>query len=222
MSSHRALLALAAAGMLAACGRMPATLPQTVPASAAAPAVATPPPCFRQRTTKKYGNKTVTLKTQGGGFCVPSFGGFGGNVQYPGVERAVALTIRTSTSNIYNEPLLGSGAPVVYLNLHFHAGTHFGTSFASKGGLTGAGLQAGDPYTAFGIVAVGHLVLMFPPCYSTATSGRYGGVFPDMGALFSGTTITGNGFGVIEIYEGEQTDTQCTAGSPRKAPARLG
>lgn len=101
------------------------------------------------------------------------------------------------------------GTSIVYLNLHFHAGTHFDPHVRSKGGLTSAAIQAGDTYTVYGIVAVGHLSLMFPPCYTVATQGPYGGVLPNVGALFSNTTITGAGYGVIEIYAGAQVSQVC-------------
>ena len=196
--------------MLAGCGGAQTAVSGTVPAPAtSARAVTGPPTCKGQRTTKKFGNISVMLKTKGGSFCIPAFGGFGGSMQYPGVERSVKLTIRTSTQNIYNEPQLGTGTSIVYLNLHFHAGTHFGSKLRSKGGLTSPTIYAGNTYTAYGIVAVGNLDLMFPPCYTVATQGLYGGVLPNLGALFSGTTITGAGYGVIEIYSGEQVNQEC-------------
>jgi hypothetical protein len=158
---------------------------------------------------KSYGGLRVKLKTKGGSFCVPAFGGFGGSMAYPGVERSVQLAIRTSTQNIYYEPQLGTGTSIVYLNLHFLAGTHFRSKLKPAGGLTSQSITAGDPYTAYGIVTVGHLALMFPPCYTMATQGPYGGVLENLGNLFSGTTITGAGFGVIEIYSGDQVTQEC-------------
>jgi len=130
-------------------------------------------------------------------------------MEYPGVERAVRLVLRSSLKNIYNEPQLGSGSAIFYLNLHFLAGTHFGTSFGSSGGLTAKKIRAGQTYTAFGIVAVGHLDLMFPPCYTMATQDQYGGVLSNLGELFAGNTITGAGYGVIEIYSGQQVSQEC-------------
>jgi hypothetical protein len=70
-------------------------------------------------------------------------------------------------------------------------------------------INASATYTAYGIVAVGHLVLMFPPCYTVATQGPYGGVLPNLGNLFVNTTITGAGYGVIEIYSGAQVSQEC-------------
>jgi hypothetical protein len=200
----------AAVIMLAGCGGSQATMSGT-PAAPATIAGATtgPPACKGQRTTKNYGSITVNLKTKGGSLCVPAFGGFGGSMEYPGVDRSVKLTARTSTQNIYDEPQLGSGTSIVYLNLHFHAGTHFGSHIKSKGGLTSQAIHPGDTYTAYGIVAVGHLELMFPPCYSIATQGPDGGVLPNLGDLFSGATITGAGYGVIEVYSGEQVSQEC-------------
>lgn len=199
-------VALAAACALAGCGqRDGAALPPATTARAAA----VPPQCKDQRTREKYAQIKVKLKARGASFCIPEFAGFGGTMQYPGVERSVKLVLRSSTTNIYDEPPLGSGAPIFYLNLHFLAGTHFHTKLKSTGGLTAATIQAGQTYSAFGIVAVGHLVLMLPPCYAVATQGPYGGILSGIGQLCSDATITGAGYGVIEIYSGEQTGTQC-------------
>jgi hypothetical protein len=198
----------AAVLVLAACGQPGTTMP--VPLQPAiASAASGPPACKGQRTKPQYGSITVSLKAKSGAFCIPAFGGFGGSLPYPGVDRSVKLTIRTSTTNIYREPQLGSGLSMVYLNLHFHAGTHFGARPKSSGGLESQAIHAGDPYTAYGIVAVGHLVLMFPPCYAIATQGPYGGVVPKLGHLLSNATITGAGYGVIEIYSGEQVTQAC-------------
>lgn len=200
----------AAVIMLAGCAGSQTTTSGTAPVPAIFTRVTTAPPsCKGQRTTKKYGGATEKLKTKAGSLCIPAFGGFGGSLQYPGVQRAVKLTVRTSTQNIYYEPQLGNGTSIVYLNLHFHAGTHFGSHLKSEGGLTSQAIYPGDTYTAYGIVAVGHLDLMFPPCYAVATQGPYGGVLPNVGNLFSGTTITGAGYGVIEIYSGEQVSQEC-------------
>lgn len=200
------LCSVAVAVLFAGCGQPGGTMPAS---SAFARPMTGPPTCKGQRTTKKFGNITVTLKTKGGSFCVPAFGGFGGSIEYPGVERSVKLTVRTSTNNIYDEPQLGTGTSIVYLNLRFRAGTTFGSNLKSKGGLTSQAIDPGDTYTAYGIVAVGNLVLMFPPCYTVATQGPYGGVLPNLGELFSDTTITGAGYGVIEIYSGQQVSQEC-------------
>jgi hypothetical protein len=195
---------------LAGCGGSQTSITNAVPAPAtAARALTGPPTCKGQRTTKKFGSISVKLKTKGGSFCIPEFGGFGGSMQYPGVERSVKLTIRTSTENIYNEPQLGTGASIVYLNLHFHAGTQFRSKLRSTGGLTSPTIDAGSTYTAYGIVAFGKLDLMLPPCHTVAKKGPYGGVLPNLGHLFSGATIVGVGYGVIEIYSGEQVNQKC-------------
>jgi hypothetical protein len=203
---HIATYSFAVTMLLAACGQPSGTVPAR---STFARALTGPPTCNGQRTTKRYGNITVTLKTKGGSFCIPAFGGFGGSMQYPGVKRSVELTIRTSRRNIYDEPKLGSGTSIVYLNLHFHAGTLFRSNLKSKGGLTSQTISAGNAYTAYGIVAVGRLRLMFPPCYTVATQGAYGGVLPNLGDLFRDKTIAGAGYGVIEIYAGEQVSQKC-------------
>lgn len=206
MKRIHAAFAVAAATAITACSQVNGSAP--VPAAYVA-RTAAPPQCEGQRTTRKYAQLKVKLRKRAGSFCIPEFRGFGGTMWYPGVEQPVALVLRSSIKNIYDEPQLGSGSAIFYLNLHFLAGTHFGTSLRSKGGLTAKKIEVGQPYTAFGIVAVGHLVLRFPPCYTTATSGPYGGILSNLGELFAGTTITGAGYGVIEIYSGEQVSQQC-------------
>jgi hypothetical protein len=196
--------------MLAGCGGGPPTMSAGVPASAAfTRAMTGPPACKRENKKKQYGSIVVKLRSKGGSFCVPAFGGFGGTMQYPRADRSAKLTIRTSTANIYNQPQLGTGTSIVYLNLHFHAGTRFGSTLKSNGGLTSQTISPGGIYTAYGIVAVGHLDFMFPPCYTVATQGPYGGVLPNLGNLFRSAIITGVGFGVIEIYSGQQVSQQC-------------
>jgi hypothetical protein len=207
MNGSRINFALATALALAGCGQPYGAAPP--PVTAARPQSA-PPQCNGQHNRPKYAYIRVRLKTKAASFCIPEFHGFGGTMDYPGVDRSVELVLRSSTKNLYDEPLLGySGAPIFYLNLHFLGGTHFGTKSKSEGGLTGATIQDSDSYTAFGIVAVGHLVLRFPPCYATATQGPYGGILPGLGQLFSDTTITGAGYGVIEIYPGMQVSQGC-------------
>jgi hypothetical protein len=203
---HFAGYAFAAAVLLAAHGEASGEMRLSTMSMRVATA---PPACARQRTTMTYGGHSQELTGHGGSFCIPAFGGFGGSLQYPAVVRPVTLDVRTSTENLYNEPQLGSGTPIVYLNLHFHAGTHFGSKLKSQGGVTSQAIQVGSSYTAYGIVAVGHLSLMFPPCYSVAVQGMYGGVLPNLGNLFAGTGITGAGYGVIEIYPGAQVSQEC-------------
>ena len=199
-----------AAVFVAGCGGSQTVTSSTVPPLATSLRIATgPPACEGQRTSKRYGSVTLKLEANGGSLCIPAFGGFGGSMQYPGVERPVKLTIRTSLENIYNEPQLGTGTSLVYLNLHFGAGTHFGSKLKSSGGLTSQAIYAGNAYTVYGIVAVGHLLLRFPPCYTVATQGPYGGVLPNLGDILRDTTITGAGYGVVEVYSGQQVSQGC-------------
>jgi hypothetical protein len=215
--SFLALLAAGLAAFSAGCAQHGVLLPaSSLPpayAARAASAIASPdlipPKCKGQKDDKKRASLRVTLSTKGGSFCIPEFDGFGGSFEYPKLERSVVLTVRTSTSNIYNQRLLGSGTPILYSNLHFRASTHFAAHVKSKGGLTSAQIEPGEPYTAYGLISVGHLVRLFPPCYSDATKGRYGGLIPNIGGVLRNVTITGAGYGVIEIYSGKQVSQEC-------------
>lgn len=206
MKKRHVGLALAAACAIASCGPREGT---ALPPVAMARAAAAPPHCQGQKMREQFAQIKVKLQTQSGSLCIPEFHGFGGTMKVPGVEQSVQLVLRSSTKNIYDEPSLGSGTAIFYLNLHFIGGTHFHTKLKSTGGLTSTKISAGQTYSAFGIVAVGHLVRMFPRCYAVATQGPYGGILPGIGQLFSDTTITGAGYGVIEIYPGMQVSQEC-------------
>jgi hypothetical protein len=203
----RAAATLTALVALASCGGTGATDPPSV-TLAALPQTA-PPQCKHQRTTHRYAQIKVTLRAKQGLLCIPEFGGWGGTIAHPGVHKPVVFTLRTSTQNIYYEPQMGSGNSLVYLNLRFSTDTRFDSRLKAEGGLTSEQLTAGQTYTAFGIVQVGHLALRLQPCYAVATSGAYGGVFPNTGELLAGATITGAGYGVIEIYQGMQASEEC-------------
>jgi hypothetical protein len=209
--------ALAAAAVLAGCaqaGSNVAAPPGTTAsalqrAPAARAAAGNPPRCQGQRSRKRYAQTVTKLKRDGGSICIGEFHGFGGTLEYPTVDRSIRLTNRVTVADIYNQPEIGSGTPLLYLNLHFAANTRFGASVPAQGGLESSKFVSGQAYTAFGQVAVGHLVFMFTPCYSVATSGPYGGLLPNVGALFDNAIITGDGFGVIEIYPGAQVSQAC-------------
>jgi hypothetical protein len=163
----RFLFALAIIALVTGCGRPSdtATLPRAIalPAVSGLPAT-TPLQCVHQHGTKKYAQLDVTLKTHESEFCVPAFHGYGGTIDYPAVERSAKLVLRSALTNLYDDPLLGtSGTPMFYLNLHFRSGASFGTQFGSTDGLTGSEIVAGQSYTAYGIVTVGHLALMLVP-----------------------------------------------------------
>ena len=98
-----------------------------------------------------------------------------------------------------------------YLNLHFRAG-RFGTQFGSAGGLTGSEIVAGQSYTAYGIVTVGHPRWTLAPCTTVATQGAYGGVLSGLGSMFAGRTVPCAGYGVIEFIPALDYRQQCLEG----------
>jgi hypothetical protein len=57
------------------------------------------------------------------------------------------------------------------------------------------------------------------PCYTVATQGPYGGVLSNLGNLFADTTVTGAGYGVIEIYSAEQVSPRVLMPDTRHAAA---
>jgi hypothetical protein len=207
----RSSIAFAIVGLLAACG------PQGVgvqPASSLAmqgrafPDL-TPPKCKGQEDSKQFSKLKAALKTSGGAFCIPEFGGFGGKVKYPSANPSVSVTLISSTTNYDNMPELGSGSAIFYLQLAISGGTTFGTSVRAGGGLTSAEITPNDPYTIYGQADVEGIKVNFGPCYAIATSGKYGGVIGGIGTLLEGEKVPFAASGVIEVYSGQQTSKSC-------------
>ncbi len=204
----RGSLAALAVVFLAACAQHGSTL---LPSSALARVQPdlVPPNCKGQKTTKQYASLTVTLSTQGGSLCIPSFGGFGGKLKYPSANPSVKLKLISSTTNYDQMPELGQGTAMFYLQVALSGGTSFGGNVRAGGGLTSATIVAGNPYTAYGQAKVDGFKLNFGPCYTIATKGKYGGVIGGIGTLLKGVRVPAAANGVIEIYSGQQTSKQC-------------
>ena len=170
---------------------------------------ADPPQCKGQKDQTYYATVTAKLKTKGGAFCIPEFGGFGGKVEYPSVNPPVRLMLTSSTTDYNNLPQLGSGTAIFYLQLSISGATSFGSNTKAGGGLTSQSIVAGDDYTAFGEAIVFGYHYKFKPCYAVATQGKYGGVIGGLGTLLKGVDVPASGSGFIEIYSGQQASVQC-------------
>jgi hypothetical protein len=172
-------------------------------------ASSTPPPCTGQKNSKKYSTASTQLNTKGGSFCVPSFGGFGGSIAYPSVKPALKLKVTSSTSNYKHFPGLGSGTPIFYLQLSIPKPVKFGHNIKDVNGLTAATIKSGSPYTMFGQAQVYGSTVPIGPCYSVASSGKYGGVIGAIGGLFEYADLPFKATAFIEVYSGKQTKTKC-------------
>lgn len=170
---------------------------------------ATPPKCKGQHDYSDYATVSKALKTKGGKFCIPAFGGYGGTLDYPTVSNSIKLTLTSSTTNYDRMPELGSGNATFYLQFSTSGGTSFGTKGKAGGGLTGSGIVAGDPYTIYGQVVIYSYKVKLGPCYTTATKGKYGGVIGGFSSLIKGRDIPFKASGVLEVYSGEETGTGC-------------
>jgi hypothetical protein len=201
-------LAIVAALAFSACAQHGSALVPTSPQAVANPD-RKPPKCKGQVDKSEYSTLSGTLKTGGGSFCIPAYGGFGGKLNYPSLSPSITLTVSTSTQNYDNFPTLGSGTPIFYLAFTTSAAVTFGGNIKSGGGLTSKQIIAGQPYSAYGEASVYGYKVKFGPCYTTATKGKYGGVIGGIGGLLKNEQIPFKVSGVIEIYSGEQSGTQC-------------
>jgi hypothetical protein len=185
-------------------------LPSTAPAPqrATRPQVL-PPVCKGQKDSEEYASLTVKLLTEGGAFCIPEFGGFGGKIKYPGANPSVNLKLISSTTDYNHQPHLGKGSAIFYLQVRLSGGTSFGEKVGAGGGLTSKTIVPGSPYTAYGQADLFGMRVDFGPCYTVATKGKYGGVIGGIGTLLKGVSVPVHASGVIEIYSGQQTETKC-------------
>lgn len=209
--SVRYSIALTIAALLAACAPHGSAVPPSSSLAMERSALPdlTPPKCSGQRDKKDYAEVKAALKTNGGAFCIPEFGGFGGRVKYPGTNPSVNVTVISSTTNYDNMPKLGSGSPIFYLQLAISGSTTFGTNVGAGGGLTSAKIVPDDPYTVYGQAKIHGFKVNFGPCYAVARTGKYGGVIGGIGSLLKGESVPAAASAVIEIYSGQQTSKPC-------------
>ncbi len=208
--SVRGVICVVTAAVLSACAQHGAFMQPTsfVPQQIALPEL-TPPKCKGQKSTKNYASLTVTLSTKGGSFCVPEFGGFGGTIKYPGANPSVRLALISSTRDYNHLPQLGTGTAIFYLQLAISGGTAFGNQVPPGGGLAAKKIVPGQPYTTYGQAKISGYKFTFGPCYATAKKSKYGGIIGGIGTLLKGAYVPSAASGLIEIYSGKQTATQC-------------
>lgn len=200
---QRFSLLLLAGALVAGCAQHGALMPSNFGPSLAAP-LAVPPNCKGQKEYSEYATLTKALKTKGGKFCIPAYGGFGGTLDYPKLSNSIDFTLTTSTSNYDNMPMLGSGTPIIYLQFDTSSGVSFGTKGKAGGGLTGSQITVGDTYTIYGQAVILGYKVDLGPCYATATKGKYGGVIGGFSSLLKGRDIPFSASGVLEVYSGQQ------------------
>ena len=201
---------VAATGLtLSACAQRAGTLPPA--AIGQVSPLAVPPDCKGQQNSKQYAALTGPLKSSGGAFCIPAYGGFGGNLEYPNASYngSVNLTLTSSVKNYNHQPKLGSGKPIFYIQFAISGAVSFGGNLKAGGGLTSAKIVSGNAYSLYGQATVLGQQIDLGPCYVTATKGKYGGVIGGLGSLVKNREVPTAASGVIEIYSGEATSYPC-------------
>jgi hypothetical protein len=214
-SLHRSALffcaSLAVAASSACAQRSPSPLPMTnqMLPLATAEGKTSPPACKDQKTTKQYAMVDEQLHAAGGKACIPSFGGFGGKMSYPSLKPAIGITLIDSTTNYNNMPELGSGTPILYIQLSISGQTSFGRTPPHGGALVGSAIIPSKTYTTFGQASAFGIKENLPPCYSVAGKSSYGGKLGGLGTLLEGQSVPGAAQAVVEIYPGKQATQKC-------------
>jgi len=204
---------LLALSLMAGCGGQsgaPVAMPQGVTSNETRGIVShdVQPLCKGQKTTKQYASLTVTLTQFGGRVCVPTFGGFGGTIQYPTANPATKLLMISSTTNYNHQPNLGNGPALFYLQLSTSHGTTFGARVRAGTGITGKGLKPGNTYTAYGQVVMNSIPINFKPCFEIAAKGKYGGLVGGLWKLGLHVKIS-SATAILELYSGKHAKYGC-------------
>ncbi len=112
----------------------------------------------RSEETKKYATRRGRLSGQGGAFCIPAFGGFGGTLEYPGRQSGtINLTLTSSTTTTPICRQLGVGKPIFYLQLwRSRAQCRSATKLKAGGGLTGTRIVSGKHTLLYGQARLGN------------------------------------------------------------------
>jgi len=215
-----------AVAALAACSGNSAAVPQNglavpnvssaVGSNPIAPGVSAPPKCKGQKNTKDYAVvASQSMPEKGGSLCVPSFGGWGGEIQYPETQSSTKLTVSlTSSTKAYSggrfPPVTGA---IFYLQWAFSYPAYFDATLPKGDPLVSSHLIPKQTYT------VGLWVYYYAlgwssevSCYQVAASSKYGGSLAEVGAVLENLELAER-TGAIEVFKGKLTSTQCTVGT---------
>jgi hypothetical protein len=178
------------------------------------PDVTAPPKCKGQKQSKDYASvaKEPIKEVAGGNDCVPAFGGWGGDLQFPGTYNDSYTVSLTSSTTAYKGGLFppgGSQKPIFYLQIDFSGFPGFYKTLPKGNPLESTHLTAGNPYTilvkeyfyALGWDEVGE-------CYQIARKAKDGNGLADAGTIFEGVTIL-EMKNVLEVFKGELVSNQC-------------
>ena len=221
-STGRSPIAAAALALLAGCAGSGSVIPANVsPAPGSASSVdagdtipnAGIPPCKGQKNSKKYSTgPTINMKSGGTSVCVPSFGGWGGGLQFPSVVPTPQTVRLISSTTAYNSSLFppaGSQTPMFYIQVAFSGFPTFGSNLPSGNGLVSAKITPKKTYTAELSVDIGGgLWQSLGSCYSVAKKVTLGGGIARVGSVFKNGVFR-EPTGVIEIFSGKLSTTQC-------------
>ena len=222
-SGIKLLGATIAVAVLAGCAGNSATVPQTglaasnVPSGVTwdpiLPGVSAPPKCKGQKNTKDYAVvASQAVPEKGGSLCVPAFGGWGGDIQYPETQSSTKLTVSlTSSTTAYTggrfPPVKGA---IFYLQWAFSYPPYFDATLPKGNPLVSSKLKPKQAYT------IGFWVYYYAlgwssevSCYQVAQSSKYGGSLAEVGAVLENEDL-GEKTGAIEVFKGKLTSTQCT------------
>ena len=218
----RSLAAAAAFLMLAGCAGGASVVPagDLSPATVAPSYVdggaipdAGPPACKGQKNSKKYASgPKIQMKSAGTGVCVPSFGGWGGALQFPSVSptpQSVSLISSTTAYDPSNFPPTGSQTGIFFIQVAFSGFPSFGTNLPSGNGIVSSHVKPKNPYSATLYVDIGGgLWQIEGSCYSIAKKVTLGGGIARIGSIFKNAVFR-ESHGVIVIFSGKLTTTQC-------------
>jgi hypothetical protein len=215
------LLTILAAAWLAACAGRTAVIPsQSVPVAPDAllgtgmdsiHRDAAPPKCKSQKNTKQYASvASQKMNTKGSSLCVPSFGGWGGALQFPSTDMNYTVGLISSTK-AYDPSLFppaGSQKAVFYLQYKFSGFPQFGSALPAGKPLVSSHLAPNKPYT---VEASENVYVGWTPlgsCYSVAKKSLYGGEIAHAGAVLEGQFFRERS-GVIEVFKGKLVSNAC-------------
>jgi hypothetical protein len=163
-----------------------------------------PPKCKGQRAIP-HGAQVVEHLSRGEeALCVPSFGGFGGELGFPGAHPPGNIKLIVRSNQVMK---LGNLSAIFTLQWLPAWQFSFGPT-APAGGITGTKIVAGKSYTAYGRYYVHGSSTAVGPCYSVASRGKFGGVFKNLGALMkkqSGSFLVW----VLGIFPGNEAKAKC-------------
>jgi hypothetical protein len=176
-----------------------------------APAVFPNAACYLQGTSggnEASGSEFWAYGSAPDQLCIPSFGTFGGSINYPPILTGAGQPLTVSTSFVEppakHGPPAAVGTPILYIGFQTYYSVAFGNTVMAGGGLSASdqswGIVPGQFYSIYLLFNGGYVGAGCATEAVASSDGLAHGVISNFGSLLENQAASSPVFGAFEVY----------------------